>query len=152
MSSQDQTTTNQGGESIERRLATKSIFETLEGRGEHSLFVEALRAAGMEGLLKGSGAFTVFAPPNGVLSGGGDLSSYVGMHVVRGKNLTADMRTAGRLKSLHGDQVAVQVKGADVRYGDTRVESSDIPCTNGVIHIVDGMLNPAEQTKMEQPK
>ena len=140
MSYQEQTTAGQGV-TVDERLGTHNIFDTLEDGGTYARFVEALRKQGMEGLLKGSGNFTVLALPE---SAGFDIGD-VALHVCRGKVLLADMRTAEALTTTQGVAVPIAISEGHVRCGGATVVHADIACTNGVIHTVDRPITAPEQ-------
>ena len=139
------------------------IVDTAVAAGDFETLVSAVQAAGLEETLRGDGPFTVFAPtddafaalPAGTLDDlladpEGALAPILTYHVVEGKVLAADV--AG----LDGQEVAT-VNGASftVNVGDdgtvtltdaagneVTVVTTDIETSNGVIHVIDGVLLP----------
>jgi uncharacterized surface protein with fasciclin (FAS1) repeats len=139
------------------------IVDTAVAAGDFSTLVTAVQAAGLEETLRGEGPFTVFAPtddafaalPDGTLDAlladpSGDLTSILTYHVVAGDVRAADV------VGLDGQEVAT-VNGASfvVNVGDDGsvsltdgagneigVVATDIETSNGVIHVIDGVLLP----------
>jgi transforming growth factor-beta-induced protein len=119
-----------------------------------STLVTALQAAGLTATLEGSGPFTVFAPVDGafetlpqgtldaLVASGNEaiLTDLLTYHVVPGA-LTADQLTNGQtLTTVEGGTLTVTVEGGEVRVGGMRVTTADVQASNGVIHLVDGVL------------
>ncbi|HYO81197.1 MAG TPA: fasciclin domain-containing protein [Bryobacteraceae bacterium] len=139
MSFQDQTTSNQGTDRAEN-LQTGDILETASRMGEISRFVTAVREAGMETELRADGFRTLFAPLDEMIAGiSGDLlRATVAKHIVRGRQLEADLRTTSQLKTVDGDSVPVQYDSKGSRFGEARIVRRDVICRNGIIHVIDG--------------
>ena len=115
----------------------------------------AATAAGLVDTLKGAGPFTVFAPSDdafaklpagtveGLLKDPEALKKILLYHVVSGK-VTADQVVG--LKSadtVEGQPITITVKDGKVYLNDTvQVVTTDIETSNGVIHVIDGVLLP----------
>jgi uncharacterized surface protein with fasciclin (FAS1) repeats len=133
------------------------IIDTAVAAGKFNTLAAAVTAAGLVGTLKGAGPFTVFAPtdeafanlPAGtveaLLADIPKLTAILTYHVVAGKVMASDV------VSLNGKS-ATTVNGADVAIstddgvklnGSVNVITTDIECTNGVIHVVDAVILPA---------
>ena len=68
------------------------------------------------------------------------LRAVIALHIVRGRQTLADLKTASTLKSIGGEPVEVSVSGPEARFGGARIVRADIPCTNGQIHIIDKLV------------
>ena len=133
------------------------IIDTAVAAGKFNTLAAAVTAAGLVDTLKGAGPFTVFAPtdeafsnlPAGtveaLLADIPKLTAILTYHVVAGKVMASDV------VSLNGKS-ATTVNGADVAIstddgvklnGSVNVITTDIECTNGVIHVVDAVILPA---------
>ena len=133
------------------------IIDTAVAAGKFNTLAAAVTAAGLVDTLKGAGPFTVFAPtdeafanlPAGtveaLLADIPKLTAILTYHVVAGKVMASDV------VSLNGKS-ATTVNGADVEIstddgvklnGSVNVITTDIECTNGVIHVVDAVILPA---------
>ncbi len=70
------------------------------------------------------------------------LSNLLSYHVVLGQLYPEDVH--GKLTTLQGNQVTVSGKGGDIKVDDTaKVVCGGITTANGVIYMIDTVLNPA---------
>lgn len=139
------------------RAADKDIVDTAVGAGDFKTLAAALTAAGLVDTLKGAGPFTVFAPtdaafaklPAGTVENllkpenKDKLSAVLTYHVVAGKVMAADVVKLSEAKTVNGASVKIAVKGDTVTIDDATVVKTDIPASNGVIHVIDTVLMPA---------
>ena len=135
----------------------KDIVDTAVGAGSFKTLVAAVTAAGLADTLKGAGPFTVFAPtdeafaklPAGtveaLLKDIPKLTSILTYHVVSGKVLAADVvKLDGKeATTVQGGTVKISTKGGVKLNGTANVVTTDIACSNGVIHVIDGVILPA---------
>jgi uncharacterized surface protein with fasciclin (FAS1) repeats len=153
MSSQDQTTMKEGTGRNES-LVPKRMLQTAEGMPQVSRFLEGLRAARMENELNLTGWRTLFAPTNDALDASPNdfwnelmkpenaerLRAIGALHIVRGRQMLIDLKTASTVKSLGGEPVEVSLEGPDGFFGGARIVRPDIPCLNGQIHLIDKLV------------
>lgn len=130
------------------------IIDTAVAAGSFKTLAAALTAANLIDTLKGSGPFTVFAPsddafaklPSGtvesLLNDVPTLTNILTYHVVPGKVLAADVMTMdGQIaKTVNGADLTISIKDGVHLNGSSKVVTTDIECTNGVIHIVDSVI------------
>jgi uncharacterized surface protein with fasciclin (FAS1) repeats len=141
---------------------TKDIVDTAVAAGSFTTLAAALQAAGLVETLKGEGPFTVFAPTDDAfakLPAGtvdtllqdpkGDLTSILTYHVVPGKVMAADVLTMNgqKVKTVQGAELTIKVEGEKVMLVDATgasvtVTTPDVAASNGVIHVIDGVLMP----------
>lgn len=141
---------------------TKDIVDTAVAAGSFTTLAAALQAAGLVETLKGEGPFTVFAPtdeafaklPAGTVDTllqdpKGDLTSILTYHVVPGKVMAADVLTMNgqKVKTVQGAELTIKVEGEKVMLVDATgasvtVTTPDVAASNGVIHVIDGVLMP----------
>ena len=121
------------------------------------------QAAGLEETLRGEGPFTVFAPtddafaalPAGTLDTlladpTGDLAAILTYHVVEGEVMAADVvgLDGQEVTTVNGATFTVNVgdDGAvtltDAAGNEVAVVQTDVDASNGVIHVIDGVLLP----------
>ena len=125
--------------------ALKAVsFTTLAGLVVDAGLVEALRAPG---------PITVFAPTNEAFAALPDgtleavradqdlLTTVLTYHVVSGELALADLQP-GPLETLAGIDLAVTRDGDTVMINGIEVAAGDIEATNGVVHVVNGVLVP----------
>ena len=135
----------------------KDIVDTAVGAGSFKTLVAAVTAAGLVDTLKGAGPFTVFAPtdeafaklPAGtveaLLKDIPKLTSILTYHVVSGKVMAADVvKLDGKeAKTVQGGSVKISTTGGVKLNGTSNVVTTDIECSNGVIHVIDGVILPS---------
>ena len=133
------------------------IIDTAVAAGSFKTLAAALTAANLVDTLKGAGPFTVFAPtddafaklPAGtvdsLLKDIPKLTAILTYHVVAGKVMAADVMTMDgqSAKTVNGATLAISTKDGVKLNGGTSVVTTDIACTNGVIHVIDSVLLPA---------
>lgn len=137
--SQDQTV----DPGIDQKLQTRSIEETLAGMKECSAFYQLLSHADLLYVLRRSGLHTLFAPRNGALeqSAGQDIEELLNGSMLSGALESFDLRRCKTVKTDAGEIVPVEVENGTYRVGNASIVRSDIPCTNGIIHVTDNLLS-----------
>jgi transforming growth factor-beta-induced protein len=138
------------------QAAEKDIVDTAVGAGDFTTLVAAVKAAGLVETLKSEGPFTVFAPtdaafaklPAGTVESllkpenKEKLVAILTYHVVPGKVMAADVVKLTEAKTVQGKSAKVKVDGRTVMIDGAKVVKTDIPCTNGVIHVIDAVILP----------
>ena len=129
------------------------IASTTEG---FSTLVAALSAAGLVETLQGEGPFTVFAPtdeafaalPDGLLDSLLEpenselLTRILTYHVVAGDVRSGDIEP-GPVATVEGSEVTLDTADG-VTVDDANVIQADIVASNGVIHVIDAVILPAD--------
>ena len=130
-----------------------SVADTLASQPTLSTLNGLVAKAGLTDTLKGTGPFTVFAPTNDAFSKvpaatlqalANDpvkLKAVLSYHVLPGKVMAADVKN-GNSKTVNGADLALSRAGDFVTVDDALVQTPDISATNGIVHIVDGVLMP----------
>jgi len=147
---------------------SKNIVENAVNSKDHTTLVAAVKAAGLVDTLSGPGPFTVFAPTNaafGKLPAGtvdnlvkpenkAMLTKILTYHVVPGKVTAADIEKTSKanggkavLKTVQGESITLQKSGSGWSVTDSKGKSAKITIanvmqSNGVIHVIDGVLMP----------
>lgn len=126
------------------------------GAGSFNTLVAAVKAAGLVSTLSGPGPFTVFAPsdeafsklPAGtveaLLNDIPKLKSILTYHVISGKVPASTVVTLNgqSAATVNGKSVAIKVDASGVSVDNSKVVTTDILCTNGIIHVIDSVLIP----------
>ena len=136
----------------------KDIVDTAVAAGQFNTLVAAVQAAGLESTLRGTGPFTVFAPPDSAfaklptfLAGElvtapykTELALILKYHVLSGEVKAADI--LGKMltpATVEGGKLSVDGSNNKVVInGSVNVTTPDVLASNGVIHVVDGVLLP----------
>lgn len=143
--------------------ADSDIVATAIKAGSFKTLAAALGAADLVEALQGEGPFTVFAPsdkafsklPEGTVEtllkpeNKTKLQNILKYHVVSGKVMAADVVKLNSAKTLLGQNVIVKVDGNSVMIDGAKVTATDIKCSNGVIHVIDSVILPAEKDIVE---
>lgn len=135
------------------------IVDTAVAAGNFTTLVAAVDAAGLVETLKGEGPFTVFAPtddafaalPEGTVETlledpTGDLTNILLYHVVAGNVMAADVvdMDGAAVETVGGSSFTITVDGDSVMVDGANVVMTDIETSNGVIHVIDAVIIPAE--------
>jgi uncharacterized surface protein with fasciclin (FAS1) repeats len=151
-------------DAADESAASADIVDTAVEAGSFETLVTAVQAAELEETLRSDGPFTVFAPtdeafaalPEGTVDTllqdpTGDLAGILTYHVVEGEVMAADVAEMDgqQVTTVNGATATVNVAddGAvsltDAAGNEVNVVETDIQTSNGVIHVLDGVLMPA---------
>ena len=137
---------------------TPTIAEIAAAEPDLSTLVEALGVAGLVDVLSDEGPFTVFAPVNSAFEKLGNavvanllgdsetLTSVLSYHVVE-DTILSDGLEEGMVPTLQGESITVDERGfwifkSIVLNDDIHFKTTDIIASNGVIHLIEGVLIP----------
>jgi uncharacterized surface protein with fasciclin (FAS1) repeats len=134
--------------------AEKDIVDTAVAAGQFETLVTAVKAAGVVDTLKSDGPFTVFAPTDeafaklpketlkALLADPDRLGAILRYHVVPGRVMAADVIKLSSAKTALGQSLKISSSGG-VMVGNANIVKADIETSNGVIHVIDTVLIPA---------
>lgn len=145
-----------GGQAM---LPDRDILENIASSPMHSNLVAALKDSGVAAALKTNGQFTVFAPTNAAMAGGSQnkatLARRMSYLIVPGKYdsqaLLRMINEAGgeaRLRTAEGGTLVARMNGAtnivvmDEKGSTADIAIYDVRDKNGIIHVVDRVLEP----------
>lgn len=144
--------------SVPARAVTGSqtIVELAAATPDLSTLVTAVQAAGLVDTLSAPGNFTVFAPTNAAFDAlpAGTLESLLAdtdaLTSILTYHVSADYYPAeallgqsGRIPTVNGDFIRMNARGSGVHLnGSTAVTMPDVFASNGVVHVIDGVLLP----------
>lgn len=140
-----------------------NVVDVAQRDARFSILAEAIAAADLGSTLAGPGPFTVFAPTDDafaalltelkltkaqLLADKTLLRTVLQYHVVGSKVAKADVPLGKAVTTLQGGIFKVDAMGSDLVITDGRNRSSkitqtDVAATNGVVHVVDRVLLPA---------
>ena len=137
----------------------QSVFGIIENSEAHTTLEAALVAAGLDGTLASDGPFTVFAPTDDAFSlipadvidalladPTGDLTQILLNHVVSGTAMSTDLSDGMMIETLQGGEVMVSITDGMVMIGNATVIVADLSADNGVVHVIDAVLQPEMPT------
>jgi uncharacterized surface protein with fasciclin (FAS1) repeats len=136
--------------------AAGTIVDVAAANPDFSTLVAAVKAAGLAETLSGTGPFTVFAPTNEafaklpaglvdklLLPANKDvLAKILTYHVVASKVMAADVKD-GKVATVEGSEITLNTMNG-VTVNDAKVTAADVAASNGVIHVIDTVLVPAD--------
>ncbi|HEY3333911.1 MAG TPA: fasciclin domain-containing protein [Candidatus Limnocylindrales bacterium] len=139
----------------ESAAAMGDIVDVATAAGSFKTLLTAATAAGLVDTLKGPGPFTVFAPTDdafaklpagtveGLLKDPEALKAILLYHVLAGKVTSDQVVGLTSADTVGGPAIKITVKDGSVYLNDTvKVVTTDIAASNGVIHVIDGVLLP----------
>ncbi len=148
---------------------SKNIIENAVNSKDHTTLVAAIKAAGLVDTLEAKGPFTVFAPTNAAfekLPSGTvanllkpenkkQLTNVLTYHVVAGNYSAAKLAKEANanggklhLKTVEGERITIQSDKMggwwvlDEKGDKAKISIADVNQSNGVIHVIDGVLLP----------
>jgi uncharacterized surface protein with fasciclin (FAS1) repeats len=149
-----------GGQAM---LLKDDVFSNIGRSPEHTDFIAALKQAGLSGELAGKGPFTVFAPTNAAFAGlapASRKSMSVRYLIVAGRldsrALLERINESGgdaKLKTLDGETLTASLNGptnillTDGKGNLADISVYDVYSSNGVIHVIDRVIEPAKQQR-----
>jgi len=150
-------------------VETFNLVETAKSDPKYSILVEAVVAADLGATLSSPGPFTVFAPTNDafaalltelgvtkaqLLADKALLTSVLTYHVLPAQVLKAGVPPGKAITTVQGGIFKVDAVGTDLIVTDGRnrkskITSTDLIASNGVIHTIDKVLLPANKNIVE---
>merc|ERR1712185_425615 len=133
-----------------------NIVKLAQSVDDLSTLVTAVVAADLADTLSSPGPFTVFAPTNeafGALPAGtldsllkpenmDQLVDILTYHVLPAQVLSTDLKPEQVVKTVEGKELLVSIYKGDVYANKAKVVGADNLASNGVAHIIDGVLLP----------
>jgi transforming growth factor-beta-induced protein len=137
---------------------TQTVAQIAENNTNFTTLVSLLKKANLtdmlNGSVNGSRNFTLFAPTNAAFAkvnastladlqnNTPALTTLLLYHVVPEKLLANNLTGSGTLPTANGFSLPYSVNGTTIQVGNATVTKADINATNGVIHVIDGVLMP----------
>ena len=148
--------------------ANKTLVANAVNSKDHTTLVAAVKAAGLVDTLSGPGPFTVFAPTNAAFAklpagtveslvqpqNKATLTKILTYHVVPGVYTARDLMALAKkgdgqnqLTTVEGEPLGVSAQGkkvyvTDVKGNTATVTIPNVMQSNGVIHVVNGVMMP----------
>lgn len=148
-----------GQSGVKDDMSNKNVVQVAMGSKDHTTLVTAVKAAELVDALSNAGPFTVFAPINAAfdrLPAGtveslledekkDDLTDILQYHVSLGV-FKPEMLTDGQvIGQVNGGNITISNKGGKLMVNGTATIIASIPAANGMIHVIDGVLLPANK-------
>jgi len=138
---------------LQPEMPSNTVFDIIANSEVHTTLEAAIVAAELDGTLASEGPFTVFAPtddafsviPENVLNDlladpTGNLTQILLNHVVSGTTMSTDLSDGMMISTLQGGEVMVSITDDVVMIGNATVIQADITADNGVVHVIDAVI------------
>lgn len=142
-------TTDRSEVQIVRGLLPKpgQLLDAMRANENLTAFAAALESAGLSDLLSGSEMYTILAPANFAFDDSASMTAEqqeaLRGYIVEGKYTSAELVDAATLTTLAGTTLSVTTEANGILVNGVQVIDVNIPATNGVIHMLNGLLTPA---------
>jgi uncharacterized surface protein with fasciclin (FAS1) repeats len=142
-------------EGFERK--PKDIINTLKDNeisGFSTMLDGLTQAYGLDRVLKDNGPYTFFAVsdadfkklPNDdkdtLWANKKKLKQVLSYHIVPGIYFEKQLATMGTVKTMEGQDITVEKKNGNLYIDGVLCKTADIPCTNGVMYVLDKIIMP----------
>ncbi|KAG1653869.1 Tyrosine-protein kinase RYK [Nymphon striatum] len=131
----------------------QNLLQTLKTQGQHTVFLKLLNAAGLvDDHLENGGPFTVFAPSDEhlnkvdrsvilwLLKNPTKLRGFLLNHFVSGLYYSKVFTDGYQLTSISKEVLKITKENDVLAVNNKQIYNTDIQATNGVIHVIDGLL------------
>jgi len=148
-----------GQSGVQDDESAKDVVKVAAGSKDHTTLVAAVKQAELVDVLSNAGPFTVFAPTNAAFDklpkgtvedlmkpeNKAKLQDILQYHVYVGSLKTDMMQDGQTFNQVNGGNITVSKKDGKVMINNTATVIASIPASNGIIHVVDGILVPPEK-------
>ena len=137
---------------------TESLVEMSASTPRLQAFTAAISSAGLGGLLRNKGPFTIFAPTDkafekipsderaALLGDSARLAEVLRHHVVSGRVKAPRVRKPRTVTPEFGEPLKLTASDRGFHVDEARIVKTNIRASNGVIHAIDTVLDPRDTT------
>lgn len=150
-------TTGQSG--VKDDVSQKNVVQVAIASKDHTTLVTAVKAAELVDALSNAGPFTVFAPTNaafdklpaGTVDGllkpekKDDLTDILQYHVSVGVYKAEALQDGQVIGQVNGGNITITKKDGKIMVNGTATVVASIPASNGIVHVIDGVLLPPKK-------
>jgi uncharacterized surface protein with fasciclin (FAS1) repeats len=131
-----------------------SMFAYFVSNGSLTIFAAAVDSTSLIAELKGKGPYTVFTPTdeafaklppgqkNAYFNDTAKLKELLLYHVVQGNYSASQLTPSTSLTTLQGEKLEIKISNSQITVNGAKFVLTDVPATDGVIHIIDTVLIP----------
>ena len=144
-----------------QKNSAKTIYKIASSSDDFETLTAAIKAAGLTKTLRGKGPFTVFAPTNeafakvpadqldALLADKMALTDVLTYHVLDGKVPSSALQPTQEVTALNAEPFTITIADGKATITDSQgnainIVKTDIKAKNGVIHVIDTVMLPAE--------
>jgi len=163
------TTTAATTTTAEAAAEPTTVLDLAVEAGQFTTLAAAVEAAGLTETLSSEGPFTVFAPTDDAFAAAFEalgitaddlladtelLTSILTYHVIAGQavdSATVVTLDGQSVETVNGQSITISVDGSSVMIDDANVTTVDLTADNGIIHVIDAVLLPADAIEALTP-
>ena len=131
-----------------------NTLKTLEVTQFQNMLDALQQSFDLDKTLKNNGPFTVFASPDtafkklsdedfqGLFGNKKNLRQVMEYHIVKGKFTAEVLKNMKSLKTMEGHEVELSTRNGDIYVDKSKITMADVPCTNGIIHVLNKLVMP----------
>lgn len=144
---------------------SKTIVENIAERPDMAILRTGIESAELVATLSGPGPFTIFAPIDTAFkiagirvkklqSSGPDkkLQEVLTYHILSGFYTTDDLKSGMELSTVEGKKIRIEIQDRQYMINGVPITTRNIIAKNGVIHVIDRVLNPADSVAAVEPQ
>ncbi|NXA41234.1 POSTN protein, partial [Eudromia elegans] len=138
--------------------AEKTLHEMLKNDKRFSIFLSLVKAADLDDVLSQPGEWTLFVPTNDAFKGLTDddkavlirdknaLRNIILYHLIQGVSIGSGFEpgVTNILKTIQGGKLYLKIVNDTLLVNELKSRESDLMATNGVIHVINKLLYPAD--------
>jgi len=147
----------EGGQgAVQDEESAKDVVKIAAGSKDHTTLVAAIKQAELINSLSNAGPFTVFAPTNAAFDkvpketldnlmkdeNKEQLQDILQYHVYVGTIKTDMMEDGQTFNQVNGQNITIAKKDGKIIINNAANIIASIPASNGIIHVIDGVLLP----------
>ncbi|WP_218127147.1 fasciclin domain-containing protein [Catalinimonas alkaloidigena] len=140
--------------------ATQTILERVQYDDDLGALYDAVQAAQLEAALEAAGPLTIFAPSDAAFeelpattlqplledtTRRKELQVLLSNHIVEGYYPADSLTNGMELTTLAGNTITISKVVNTISVADEPVETPDVQATNGVVHVVAGLIVPGNE-------
>lgn len=148
-----------GQSGVQDDMSQKNVVQVAMSSKDHTTLVTAVKAAELVDALSNAGPFTVFAPTNaafdklpaGTVEGllkperKEELADILQYHVSVGVYSADQLQDGQSLGQVNGGNITISKKDGKIMVNGAATVIASIPASNGIIHVIDGVLLPGKK-------
>lgn len=143
---------------VNNHAPNDNLVDSVDSLGSFVILRKALDVAGLSAMLSDVGPYTLFAPndrafaklPKGTVEdwlrpeNHDELLAVLKYHIFPGLASSADVGTMSHPRMLQGQSAVITKEGDKIRIDGANLIGVDIVSSNGVIHMIDTVMQPIE--------
>lgn len=137
-------------------IYSHTLLDRIESNPNLTTFLEVIELIGINTTLSNTSTYTIVAPSNDAFNKLPSetfehllypenkwlLEDIVNYHLISGTIYKKCLLDNERLKTLQGEYLDIHKKNQSIYFNNAKLITSDINASNGVLHIIDTLLDP----------